>query len=119
MDSYRRLRPLTIVLIVSFFISCKQKQPRVDRSYYYWRGSGYITGPERDFVKQHQIHKIYARLMDVDWSEVQGTIPVSQVNLPELDDQLNGYDTFRVAIVPVVFLTNKTFEKIADTEIQL
>ena len=55
--------------------------------------------------------------MDVDWSETQGAIPVSTTYLEKLNHDLEVYDTLSLEMVPVVFITNKVFEKIYPVEI--
>jgi len=118
MDIYRRSRPYLISTIsIILFFSCNKKQPEIIRSYYYWRSDSYVNTSERNFLADHQIHKLYARLLDIDWSEVYGAIPVSEVNLNALNKQLNFYDSLHISIIPVIFLTNKTFDKIDTAEI--
>jgi hypothetical protein len=119
MDSFRRLRPYYFpFFILLLFSSCLRKPPTVSRAYYYWR-MGDASYDERRFLKQHDIRKLYTRLMDVDWSETQGAIPVASSEIEALKHALQVYDSFPVQIVPVVFITNKTFERIDSFEIPL
>jgi hypothetical protein len=117
MDNHRRrpphFYPIYILLVVSF-CSCKQRQ--VDKAYYYWR-SGDATFAERKFLKQQNIHKLYVRILDVDWNEVQGAIPVNSGSMESINYDLKNYDSFPVQIVPVVFITNKTFESIDSNDL--
>ena len=56
---------------------------------------------------------------DVDWSNTQGAIPVSTGRPDVVNISLNKYDSLRIDIVPVVFITNKTFEAIDSFDIPL
>lgn len=117
MDNHRRrppyFFPIYILLIVSF-CSCKQRQ--VDKAYYFWRSES-ATGAERYFLKQENIRKLYVRILDVDWNGVQGPIPVNTGYMESINNDLKVYDSFPVQIVPVVFITNKTFEHIDTNEL--
>ena len=55
--------------------------------------------------------------MDIDWSEVYGAIPVSGGQPDQLNFRLNEYDSVKTGIIPVVFITNKTFERITLADI--
>ncbi|MBO9635525.1 MAG: hypothetical protein J7578_20645 [Chitinophagaceae bacterium] len=119
MDCLPRLTPLYPLFLLSLFAtSCHRKPPAIQKAYYYWR-SGDMETSEQQFLKQHDIHKLYARLMDIDWNEVQGAIPVSTARIDDIERSLRVYDSFAVEMVPVVFITNRSFEKIAATEIPL
>lgn len=112
MDNHRRrppfFYPIFILLIVSVS-SCRQHQ--VEKAYYFWR-SGEASTKERKFLKAQNIKKLYVRILDVDWNDVQGPIPVNSGSMEYIDYTLKVYDSFPVQMVPVVFITNKTFERI-------
>lgn len=116
MDSLPRslcFLPLFIVLI-----SCSQQPRRVNRAYYYWKTQN-ASSVERRFLKEQHIQKLYVRQLDVDWNEVQGTIPLNGTCIESINDDLKRRDTYAVQIVPVVFITNKTFEQILPSAIPL
>ncbi len=105
-------------LFCAFFICCSQKKNQVVRSYYFWRSGTNINKEEISFLKRHGIHKLYARLLDVDWNEVYGAYPVASASLNNLNDALQ-HDSASVSIVPVIFITNKTFQQIDSADIPL
>lgn len=119
MDYHRRSAFFFIPLFIIGFSCTPKKEKVVTRSYYYWRSSGEIGGDERKFLRDHQIKKLYVRLMDIDWSGVQGAIPVSAGQPGLLDRNLNEYDSLGMDIIPVIFITNQTFEKIDSADIPL
>jgi hypothetical protein len=105
--------------ILFFFVSCNNKKAEVERSYYFWQNGSYLDNDEINFLKQHQIHKLYTKILDVDWSDVYGAIPVSENDLNNLNQDLNYYNSLHLNIVPVVFITNKTFERIDTSQLSL
>ena len=117
MDSFRNF--CFLLFIILFFLSCSQKRPNnITRAYYFWRMND-VTENEKKFMKQHGIQKLYVHLMDVDWSESQGAIPVINNELQLTNKALEGYKGFPNELVPVVFITNKTFERIDSFDIPL
>jgi hypothetical protein len=117
MDPFRA-RPTAafFIFFLLFLVSCRQRAD-VTRAYYYWR-SGDSENSERNLVRQEGIQKLYTRQLDVDWDVVQGAIPVSEGRPQILRWQLANYDSCHPAFVPVVFITNKVFEKI-DSSFEL
>jgi hypothetical protein len=116
MDSFRRSALLFFIPLLVF--SCNKKQTQVSRAYYFWR----TDRPSRDeirFLKQHSVQKLYFHLIDVDWSEVLGAIPVVSNEVSRLNYEMRTFDSFPVQIVPVVFITNKTFQRIDSFDIPL
>ena len=107
------------LLIISFFYSCSPKRlNKVTRAYYFWRMNN-VTQKEKEFLTQHGIKKLYVHLMDVDWSETQGAIPVIDNEYQLTNNALREYKSFPEELVPVVFITNKTFERIDSFDIPL
>lgn len=110
---------LVLFIIAAFFHSACQHTPRqVTRAVYYWKNDTYIGFPERKLLKRHEIGKVYVKLLDVDWDEVRGAYPVS-INPTEYH-QRNMYpsDSLTLDWVPVIFITNKVFERIDSSGIR-
>lgn len=118
MDSYsRKARLLFLPLLFLLLVSCTRQERQVVRSYYYWKASTGLEREEARFLKQHRVQKLYTRLLDVDWDEVQGAVPVASVGVDELIYSMRTYDSIDIEVVPVVFLTNKTFQRIDSVQI--
>jgi hypothetical protein len=113
MITYRWFAALGILLCLS---SCMKKQKAVTKAYYFWRKYE-MTWEERKFLKERQIKKLYTRVLDVDWSAVQGAIPVATNFIEPNIHDLRYYDSVSVDAVPVVFITNKTFLNIDSLDI--
>ena len=116
MNRFRRWVVPFSVLLLLFFFSCKKPQAVVQRAYYFWRTND-ASDAERAFLKQHGVQKLYAHLLDVDWSEVYGAVPVAGNDIERINHHIWQYDSFAVDMVPVVFITNKTFERIDSAAI--
>ena len=109
----------SFLLFIFFLVSCQSKKRQITRSCYYWSSNDYINDSKKAFLKQHAISKVYAKLMDVDWKQVAGTYPIAAADIEWLDQDLNRNDSLHVGIVPVVFITNKTFLRIGREDIPL
>ena len=117
MDRYRRL--CLFIFIITIFFSCQQTPgKKITRAYYFWRMST-PTDAERKFLKEHQIEKLYVHLLDVDWSPAQGPVPVTENELELTHNAFQQYNSFPKQLVPVIFITNKTFERIDSFDIPL
>lgn len=116
MDGYHSLKPFFLPLLFILLTCCSRPPRRVDRAYYYWKTEG-ASNSERQFLKEQHIQKLYVRQLDVDWNDVQGPIPSNGTSIESLNYQLARYDSFPVQMVPVIFITNKTFERISPGNI--
>jgi hypothetical protein len=117
MDTYRRL---CLFLFTIILISCSKQQPKVvTRAYYFWRMSDDPKPNEVNFLKQNGVQKLYVHLLDVDWSEVYGAVPVTSRRAESLFYNMRNYDSFNVQYIPVIFITNKTMERIDSSDIPL
>jgi len=72
-----------------------------------------VTAGEEKFLKQHGIQKLYIHLMDVDWSDPIGeAIPINDNELQLTNSALENYKGTPNELIPVIYITNKTFELI-------
>jgi hypothetical protein len=111
---------LSLIVLFATLNSCgsNRRETHITRSYYFWR-NGSTTTEEQQFLKQHEIRKIYARLLDVDWDDIMGAVPIAGNQIEQISFSLKQHDSFEVNLVPVVFITNKTFERIDSSDIPL
>jgi hypothetical protein len=105
---------LAVLLILT---SCDTTPNNVTRAYYYWRSDSFLTFAERAVLKANQVKKLYRKILDVDWNDIQGAIPVASGRIASIDNDLNQYDSFGINIIPVIFITNKTFQRIDSADI--
>ncbi len=103
-------RCLFILTLLGLF-ACKSRNQNYVYSFYHWK-----TGNDRRpqdtaevrLINEYGIEHFYLHFMDVDWSENLGIpVPLTQVYPRSLD----LYAT--TAYTPVVFITNRTFERMS------
>lgn len=71
---------------------------------YYWRTTFKLSNYERDFLKKHDINKMYVKFFDVDNDWDHGAVPVGTTLF--LDSMPSG-----VEIVPTIFITSEAIAK--------
>lgn len=98
--------------------ACNHKPRLVNRAVYLWKNSPWIDWVERDWLKKHDVGKVYVKLLDVDWDEARGAYPVSLNNTEYLVRNIYPSDSLELDVVPVIFITNKVFARIDSTEIE-
>ncbi len=102
------LKLATVLLFFSFF-SCKKNTSEF--SFYYWKTKFKISPAEKNILADLECKTIYTRFFDVDMDEAaQEPIPVGTI------DGLDSKDE-NTTIIPVVFITNRTFLKMVKADI--
>jgi hypothetical protein len=103
---------LALVLLLFFIASCNRQEHR--HSFYYWK-LNHEGENTPDTISAHRImdsldvNSFYIHFMDVDWSEIM-KIPIPTGSL----DMRNMQPFFSKDFTPVVFITNRTFERMPD-----
>ncbi len=87
---------------ISLF-GCGNEKSSKDNAIYYWRTTFRLNNYERDFLKKHNINKMYVKFFDVDKEWGQGAIPVGTTIF---------IDSFpkNIEIVPTVFITSEAIK---------
>jgi hypothetical protein len=99
------------ILFLSILAACHSNpEPQVHRAFYHWKSTieaGVMNAP----LERLGIERVYLRVFDVDWdASYGGPVPVGQLSNPEaIPDQIN--------IIPTIFITNRTFSKLAESQI--
>lgn len=98
-------------LIVMLLVSC-QKQTEIQPAFYHWQTNLSLTPMEQNYLDSLKINILYAKFFDVVWDASRDTpIPVAEIGGFE-DGKIGG-----LQIVPCIFITNETFQKIDDEKI--
>lgn len=96
------------IALLSILFSCSQKHV-AEPSFYFWRTTANLSPIEKQALDQHHVKTVYVRLFDVDAETDRDPSPLAVIDsiddIPEL-----------VEIIPVVFITNRTFMKSSDKE---
>jgi hypothetical protein len=90
----------TVLLCFSFF-SCTKNI--TETSFYYWKTKFHLSPAEKNTLQELHVRSLYVRFFDVDIDpDTQEPIPVGVID---------GFDSIyeNVNIIPVVFITNRTF----------
>ena len=103
---------LSTTLLITLCLSCHDKQPKeVKTAFYHWKTQSTLSDFEKLYLKSLKVEKLYVRLFDIDWDETkQFPMPLASTNtLKDIGDNIE--------IVPTIYITNKTFSKIADNQL--
>jgi len=103
---------LTLIFALMLWSACRQQGPPPKTSFYVWKTSADLSEPADSALIERicGAEPLYVRLFDVDFSDGhREPIPVGDLN--ELDGICHR------SIVPVVYLTNRTFTNLSDSTI--
>lgn len=106
------------IALVAFLPS--KPDPVVIPSVFRWRNSYWLEGGEQQAIERNGIQRVYMKLLDIDWNSAHGAHPVSSVRVPYQWRSYyhdSGAWTDRVELVPSIYITNNTFLKIGDAEV--
>ncbi len=99
---------ITICLIL--FCSCRHKDKHLV-SFYYWKTNVQVDNTVRDYCNQLDCQRLYLRFFDID-IENGKAIPVGKIKPFQGEQIFAGIHP--IGYVPVVFITNRTFERYTD-----
>jgi hypothetical protein len=99
-----------IIFLVVFFFSCSNKSEKeIARGVYFWKTKFNLPKEDISWLKETEIKKLYVRFFDVDWNpNINAAVPVGDVTIET--KKVDG-----VVIIPVVFITNRTFTNLPDS----
>lgn len=91
-----------------FLFSCNNDSnvEHVERAFYYWKGNSSIDDADANELKELKVRKLYVKLFEVDYNEVQGNFPFEK-NRPDRYE-LEKLDS--VTIIPTIFIKNGIFQ---------
>ena len=99
---------LCIVLLT--LTACSKHSANADGSnaIYYWRTTFSLNEAERDFLKKHDISKLYIHFFDVDdhWKDVNGKYVIPEATIQFKDSVPHG-----IEVVPTIYITNSAMEQ--------
>jgi len=99
-----------LCLLVFLLAACNHSK-KVNTSFYYWKTVYQNTAIQTNYLKHCQVHKLYVRMMDVDFAKDNLPAPVSPVVFKDRFPDSIG-------IVPVVFIVNDILRKMDTTQIK-
>lgn len=107
-----KLNYLLLLFLLSLLSSCdKKNNEKVSRGFYYWKSKFQLEERDQKLLKSLYANKIYVKFFDVDWNDaINQPMPYGTI-------QPKGDLDSSFKIVPTIFITNRTFEKLNDYEI--
>lgn len=101
-------------------LSCQNTSPSFNSptttthlGFYHWQTNFDIGSKESQFIDSLNIERCYIKFFDVDW-DFQ-----SQEATPHASLEVSTPPPATIQIVPTIFITNRTFQHIANTEIEV
>jgi hypothetical protein len=102
----------TYILLLSvpiFFSYCQKKERHITTAFYHWKTNATVSDFEKKSLDSLETKTIYKRVFDVDWNDAaRFPEPISVAQKFEIND---------LKIIPTVFITNKTFIKLVDNQL--
>lgn len=117
---YKLKTALTFGLIAALGMGCSNSsglkdygQEKLDNGIYYWKTTFKLNDKEREFLKKHDIQRLYLKLFDVDFGEdYDGTpraIPIATTCFADSVPQ-------DIEIIPVVYITQSAIHNNPDMD---
>lgn len=89
------------IFLGALLAACTKKAP--ERAFYYWKTRFTLTSTDSQLLNSLHIQKLYVRFFDVDWEDTRGeAVPKGKI-------AFNSRVNKDLSIIPVVYITNKTF----------
>lgn len=91
--------------------SCKSPERDVDLAFYHWQTQLQLTDLEKAYLDSLSVNDLYVKFFDVDWDEAGNqAVPLASLQTGSLPPD-------SLAIIPTVFITNRTFSNLAGADI--
>ena len=91
--------------------SCTSSEKEVDLAFYHWQTQLQLPDQEKNYLDSLSVHQLYVKFFDVDWDEAEGqAVPLAPL-------QVNNLPPDSLAVIPAVFITNRTFSNLAGADI--
>jgi hypothetical protein len=99
----------SLLFLLWLLAACQQPHKR-PISFYYWKTQFSLNGYERKVLRENNAQTLYVRFFDVDFKpDDDQPVPVSPI---QLDTAIHNFK-----VIPVVFIKNRTFERLKAADI--
>lgn len=99
---------MCLYLLCSVY-SCKTEKQGTQVAFYHWKTTFQPSVFEKSYCQRLNVQKLYVKLFDIDWDETIG--------FPQPVGVLEKADSIDWELIPVVFITNQTFLRLDDSQI--
>ncbi len=109
-----RLSPsykITLLFLIFLINSCQPNKVKITPAFYHWQTNLSLSKIEQKYLSNLAIQKIYPKFFDVDWDfNQQAAVALATLSLSsDLPKE--------VAIIPTVFITNRTLVHISNDQL--
>ncbi len=98
---------MCLYLLCSIY-SCKTEKQNTQVAFYHWKTTFQPSFFEKNYCQQLNTQKLYVKFFDIDWNET--------TDFPQPIGILEQADSVFGELIPVVFITNKTFLRLDDSQ---
>jgi len=106
-----------LLLLIALWQLGTFKKVSAIKAVYWWKTSfdknTYSHQEENKFIEEHQINKMYVKLLDIDYNESAGIFPVSKTKI----SYYPGENGDSIEYVPVMYITNEVLKHLDSTNI--
>lgn len=95
-----------LLVLLLLIAACQKPERTVSTAFYHWQTRLALTEPEEQYLQKINARALYIKFFDVDWDENrQQAVPLAILQVADsLPDSL--------AVIPTVFITNRTFSQL-------
>ncbi len=106
-----------LLIMFALFQLGTHKPTSVQRAAYHWKTrferNSYGNEERDSFLDQHQIKKLYVKMLDVDYNLAYGIYPASETQI----EYYNGDNPDSITYIPVVYITNAVLKNLGQDQI--
>ena len=112
MKHSKTFQHIVFICFALFIAACSVKKKEVTRAFYYWKTDFKLSESDGQVLQKLSVNKLYVKIFDVDWnSSMQAALPISKTTFSEKPP-------VGIAMVPVVYITNKSLINTPDSLIE-
>jgi hypothetical protein len=97
------------LFVLCLFSYCQKKERQITTAFYHWKTNATVSDFEKKSLDSLETKTIYKRIFDVDWNDA--------AHFPEPISVAEKFNLKGIKIIPTVFITNKTFIKLTDNQL--
>jgi hypothetical protein len=106
-----------LAMLIGLYKIGNLKYQTVERAAYHWKTSfernSYSHKDRDSFLYEHQIRKLYVKMLDVDFNLAYGIFPASETQIEYYRGDMPDSTTY----IPVVYITNAVLKNMPDDQI--
>ncbi len=107
-----RSRPFSIIILIiaGILITNCTRNNDITPAFYHWQTALHLSPSEKNYLSALAVEQLYVKFFDVDWDETA----VQPVPLAVLEKK----DWANKALIPTIFITNRTFQRLPTDQLE-